>query len=321
MSHPFASQSASSTARRLKAIGGKGASAGKAWGSTAMSSKGGGRSYPSKNAGSQVPYFAEGGSVGTRPDRMARGGKGKKKGHTTNVVVNIPPSGGPPIGAAPGLPPGPPPAPPIPIQVPRAAPPVAPGPMPVAGPGPMPVRPPVVLPPGARPPGMKRGGSVKHMADGEFMDTSNQPLGQGGPQQLPGWNSGLKKGGSVKRAQLGMAVPPAAAARARSCRSRPRLPLAPQHWPSVAPLPIAPPSIGRRYVMRRLPPIPVPRLRLVRGLTSAAARPQHRRPRTPSSMSAPRARSRKRASTWPTAVASSRAVAALHNTARTAAIR
>ncbi len=222
MAHPMASQSASSVARRMKAIGGKGASAGKSWGSTAMASKTG-SSYPSKNAGSQVPYFAEGGSVGARPDRMARGGKkgGKKKGHTTNVVVNIPPSGGPPIGAAPGMPPGPPPAPPIPIQVPRAAPPVAPGPMPVPGPGPMPmagppglpVRPPIP-PPGIRPPGMKRGGSVKRFADGGFTDV-DQPLGRGGPEGFSGWSRPdipaqtvgarpFKKGGSVKLARGGL---------------------------------------------------------------------------------------------------------------------
>ncbi len=197
MAHPMASQSASSVTRRMKVIGGKSASAGKSWGSTAMASKSG-NSYPSKNAGSQVPYFAEGGSVGSRPDRMARGGKkgSKKKGHTT-VVVNIPPSGGPPIGAAPGQPPGPPP-PPIPIQVPRAAPPVAPGPMPVPGPGPMPVagppRPPMPvgppgLPPGVRPPGMKRGGSVKKFADGGFLNPNqtDETLGQGGPGSFSGW--------------------------------------------------------------------------------------------------------------------------------------
>ncbi len=208
MAHPYASKSASSVSRRMKAIGGKGASAGKAWGSTAMASKTS-NSYPSKNAGTQVPYFAEGGTVGHRPDRMASGGKkggGKKKGHTTNVVVNIPPSSSPPVGAAPGQPPGPPPPPPpIPVQVPKAAPPVAPGPMPVP-PGPMMAGPPPGLPPGLppgvklpgmRPPGMKAGGSVKQGGDG----TKQYGEGRGYPVMHSG-NGGKGRLEKIKKAPV-----------------------------------------------------------------------------------------------------------------------
>jgi hypothetical protein len=209
MAHPYASQSASSVSRRMKAVGGKGASAGKAWGSTAMASKTG-NSYPSKHAGSQVPYFAEGGSVGSRPDRMAGGGKkkgGKKKGHTTNVTVNIPPPSTPPIGTAPGQPPGPPPAPPppIPVQVPRAAPPVAPGPLPVP-PGPMPMAgppglPPGMppgLPPGVRPPGMKAGGSVKQGGDG----TKQYGEGRGYPVMHDGSGGGKGRLEKIKKGKV-----------------------------------------------------------------------------------------------------------------------
>lgn len=207
MAHPFASQSASSVSRRLKAVGGKGASAGKAWGSTAMASKTG-HSYPGKHAGSQVPYFAEGGSVGSRPDRAHGKKGGKKKGHTTNVIVSIPPSSGPPVGAAPGQPPAPP-APPIPIQIPRAAPPVAAGP-PALPPGPMamPPRPPMAgppgLPPGARPPGMKAGGSVKRAAGGALpaQASPNAVAALGARPALPTQARGarpFKDGGGIKQ--------------------------------------------------------------------------------------------------------------------------
>jgi hypothetical protein len=171
MAHPMASQSARSTSSRLKRIAGKGSSAGKAWGSTAMSSKTG-NSYPSKNAGSQVPYFADGGSVGARPDRLARGGFGKPKskgkkggGGHTNVVVQVPPpapaGGGQPVPVPvpkpvpvpmPAAAGGPPPRPPLPPMAPPGGPPLPP---PGLGAGPM------GPPPGMRPPGMKRGGGVK----------------------------------------------------------------------------------------------------------------------------------------------------------------
>lgn len=186
MAHPMASQSARSTASRLKRIAGKGSSAGKAWGSTAMSSKTG-ASYPSKNAGSQVPYFADGGSVGMRPDRLARGGfgkpkgksKGKKGGGHTNVVVQVPPPA-PAAGAGAGAVPVPVPK-PVPVPVPAGGPPprpvLPPGapaggpPLPPPGIGAGPMGPPPGLPgmppPGLRPPGMKRGGSVKYKKGGD----------------------------------------------------------------------------------------------------------------------------------------------------------
>lgn len=186
MAHPMASQSARSAASRLKRIAGKGSSAGKAWGSTAMSSKTG-ASYPSKNAGSQVPYFADGGSVGMRPDRLARGGFGKPKkkgggkkgGGHTNVVVQVPPPA-PAAGAGAGPIPVPVPK-PVPVPVPAGGPPprpvLPPGapaggpPLPPPGIGAGPMGPPPGLPgmppPGMRPPGMKRGGSVKYKKGGD----------------------------------------------------------------------------------------------------------------------------------------------------------
>src|SRR6476659_2921838 len=88
MAHPYQKQAASSMARRLKVLG---ARAGKKWGRSNVTISG---KYTSTNAGSQVPFFAAGGSVAPRADRMARGGATKKKGskgHTTNVVVAMPP--------------------------------------------------------------------------------------------------------------------------------------------------------------------------------------------------------------------------------------
>jgi hypothetical protein len=242
MAHPFASQSARSAARRMSKIGGK-SGGGKAWGSTATQVRGR-KSYPSKNAGSQVPYFAEGGSVRPRADRLANGGTPKSKGHTTNVIVNLPPEGGaaptspPPVAAAP-----------VPLPVPRPPVAVAGGPPPGLGPVP-----PGALPggPPLRPPGMppimaKRGGSIKRQMGGRPATPpglANRPVTPGGTPGLPAQASDqartalanrpalptqaqgtrpFKKGGGVPKAQLGMAVPrnvpPAAAAPALAGRA------------------------------------------------------------------------------------------------------
>lgn len=148
MAHPFASESARSSARRLSKLGGH---AGKSWGSASVAIAGR-KSYPSKNAGSQVPYFAEGGSVPARPDRLARGGGRKKKGHTTNVIVSVPPQD---RAAAPMPVPVPRPV-PVPVGAAGAPPPVPAGP-PLVPPGGAPVPPGVPL----RRPGMKSGGAVR----------------------------------------------------------------------------------------------------------------------------------------------------------------
>src|SRR3954464_2670108 len=88
MAHPMAKQAQESMKRRLKVLGG---SAGKGHGSAMTKIT---HRIPTKNAGSQVPFFAEGGSVGPRADRMARGGSAKKQGgksHGTNVNIVMPP--------------------------------------------------------------------------------------------------------------------------------------------------------------------------------------------------------------------------------------
>lgn len=165
MAHPYARESARSTARRMRVIGKS--DGGKAWGSTATNKRGR-KSYPSTNAGTQVPYFAEGGSVAPRADRLASGGvakpRGGGKGTTINVIV-APQEGGPP--AAPSGPP--------PMRMPVAGPPPG-GPVPVGGPPPVGALSPLGAPPVGGPP------------------LARSP--------------GMAKGGGVPKAQLGMAVPP-----------------------------------------------------------------------------------------------------------------
>src|SRR5262245_47864976 len=171
MAHPYAKQSASSTARRMRVIGKS--DGGKAWGSTATNKRQR-KSYPSKNAGSQVPYFAEGGSVRPRADRLATGGAtGGGKKHTT-VIVNV--------------------AQPQDTQAAQAAPvaPVAAAAAPVVRPGPAMAMAGGLPPVGAVPPGALPGGP---------------PLPPPGLGLRPPM---AKRGGTIPRAQFGAALPPAA---------------------------------------------------------------------------------------------------------------
>lgn len=146
MAHPMESGAKKSLARRLKIVGAK---PGKTWGYSKMYRQG---SYPSKNAGSETPMTIKGKSATRKSGHFAIGGavKGKKKGgNTTNVNIVMPQGGDQkqPV--------------PVPVPVPGGPPPGAP---PI---GALPPRPPM-LPPGGpppgmpmRPPGMKKGGSVK----------------------------------------------------------------------------------------------------------------------------------------------------------------
>lgn len=234
MAHPYASQHAASVKRRLKAVGAK---PGKAWGNSAMEAKGQTSSYPSKNAGSSIQKFADGGF--TKPSNRP---SPKKKGGT-NVIINVgaPPedSGhpgmapvpvpvpGPPVGG----PPPPPMAGPPPGGLPGGPPPGGP---PMMGPGGPPPVPPALLaalaakaggPPGAMARGgrvgYKRGGAVKDPVEsfdtgdeeddriGEEDSDENPPKRAMGGMTDPAVDprSVMKKGGSVKRAPGG-AIPP-----------------------------------------------------------------------------------------------------------------
>jgi hypothetical protein len=226
MAHPMAGQAKASEKRRLGALN---AHAGKAWGSSQMYKK---ASYPKKNAGTDREFTIPGGKGRNRPDRMAAGGGvRKRRPHaTTNIIIshaggrggsgggggagpNPPGGAGPvpmpvpvnrpvpvPVGA--GAAPAPPPV--------GAAPVVVRPPMPAAAPvrPPLPVGPPGMggPPPGIRPPGMKKGGSVKLARGGSTSDPPGKAY-KGFPHspttEVDDAVSAHKKGGKVKKWQSG----------------------------------------------------------------------------------------------------------------------
>jgi hypothetical protein len=158
---------------------------------------------PKTHAGTERPLTISGGTGPKRADRKsgkyARGGRVKKGGHTTNVII-----ANPGAGAAAAAPPRPVPI-PVPVQQPSA--PIPPRPVvaaPVAA-APVGAAPPV-LPAGARPPGLKTGGVVKK-ASGGFLKNSPGKTYTGFPHSptsdVDDAVSAQKRGGAVKKAKGG----------------------------------------------------------------------------------------------------------------------